>query len=83
MHIRYFVWVSSHSPALLRTSLQVPGAGGPPHFRLHIQPGKPAQPGNKYGVLVSRAGEGKGLQVLPGSVTEVTAEVGCCHEHTV
>ena len=56
--------------------MQVPGSGGRPHFRLHIQPGSPAQRYNNYAQLISRAGEGKGLQVFPGSVEEVTAEVG-------
>jgi hypothetical protein len=55
--------------------LQVPGTGGPPHFKLHIQPGKPTKHRNQYGQVISHAGEGKGLQVFPGSVTEVTAEV--------
>jgi hypothetical protein len=56
--------------------LQVSGAVEPPHFRLHIQPGSPAQPGNGYARTISHAGEGKGLQVFPGSVAELTGEVG-------
>ena len=67
-----------------RSLMQVRGSGAPPHFRLHIQPGSPAQLGSQCAQLVSRAGEGKGLQVFPGSVTEVTApEVSCGYECTV
>jgi hypothetical protein len=57
----------------VRTTFQGTGAGGIPHFRLHIQPGSPSKPRNNYTQSTSRAGEGKGLQVFPGSVTEVTA----------
>jgi hypothetical protein len=56
-------------------ALQVLGVGGRPHFRLHIQPGSPAKRKNNDAKSTSR--EGKGLQVFPGTVTDVIAEVGC------
>lgn len=46
-----------------------------PGFVLHIKPAS-ADPGNQLsacsGRMISRAGEGPGLQVFPGSVPEVT-----------
>jgi hypothetical protein len=59
--------------------VQVLSAGGGPHFRLHIQPGNPVSPANKYPKAINRAGEGKGLQVYPGSVKEMILQVGCVH----
>lgn len=53
-------------------ALQVAGASSPPHFRFHIQPGSPANPRNQHSQTISRAGEGKGLQVFFRSVPEVT-----------
>jgi hypothetical protein len=80
LQLYFAVNTTAKNPTLSTHPLQVPVAGGPPHFRLHIQPGSPAQPVNNHGQLISRAGEGKGLQVFPGSVTEVTApEVGSGH----
>lgn len=55
--------------------LQMPGAS-PVHFKLHIKPGQPSQPRNQYPKTISRAGEAPGLQVVPGSVTEVRDACG-------
>jgi hypothetical protein len=54
----------------LCVAMQVPGSD-PPHFKMHLKPGTPEQPGNKDAKTISRAGEGPGLQVAPGSVSEV------------
>lgn len=51
-------------------TLQVPGPG-PPHFKLHIKLKQPVQPGNRCGQCISRAGDAPGLQIAPGSVTQV------------
>jgi hypothetical protein len=61
----------SHSVTLC-VPLQVPGSD-PPHFKMHLKPGTPDKPGNHDTQTISRAGEGPGLQVAPGSVSEVRA----------
>lgn len=45
-----------------------------PCFLLHIMPASPdssSNASNKYSQMISRAGEGLGLQVFPGSVKEM------------
>jgi hypothetical protein len=64
----------------LCVALQVPGSD-PPHFKMHLKPGTPAKLGNQDSKAISRAGEGPGLQVAPGSVSEVRVahcSSACC-----
>jgi hypothetical protein len=57
-----------------------------PHFKMHLKPGTPDKPNNTFAQAISRAGEGPGLQVAPGSVTEVRVghcSSGCCDDFSV
>lgn len=53
--------------------MQLSGSEGP-CFLLHVMPVAPdssSEPSKKHKSMVSRAGDGPGLQVFPGSVTKV------------